>query len=56
VTLDPALLELIVCPDSKGALVLEQHSEELRCLGCGLIYSTADGFPALLVHEARRAD
>jgi uncharacterized protein YbaR (Trm112 family) len=56
VNIDPMLLEVIVCPDCKGALEVREAEEELRCVACGLIYSTADGFPALLVDEARRSE
>lgn len=54
--IDPVLLELIVCPDCKGALEVHEAEEELRCVACGLIYPMSDGFPALLVDEARRGE
>ncbi len=54
--IDPVLLEVIVCPDCKGALEVREAEEELRCVSCGLIYSTVDGIPALLVDEARRGE
>jgi len=50
--LDPALLEIIVCPACRGDLAVD--AEELRCLGCGLIYPVRDGIPVLLVDEARK--
>jgi len=50
--LDPALLEIIVCPDCRSTLSAE--GEELVCTGCGLAYPVRDDIPVLLVDEARR--
>ncbi len=50
--LDPALLEILVCPDCRAALRVE--GEELVCTGCGLAYPVRDDIPVLLVDEARR--
>ncbi len=50
--LDPALLDIIVCPDCHGAL--EVTGEELVCTKCGLAYPVRDDIPVLLVDEARR--
>lgn len=52
--LDPALLEIIVCPDCHGDLGVA--GEELVCAGCGLAYPVIDDIPVLLVDEARRPD
>ncbi|MEJ7833466.1 MAG: Trm112 family protein [Nocardioides sp.] len=55
-TIDPDLLEIIVCPDCRGALVLTAHEgkDELVCQSCGLAYPIRDDIPVLLVDEARR--
>jgi len=55
-TIDPGLLEIIVCPDCHGALaVVENAAEtELVCQACGLAYPVRDDIPVLLVDEARR--
>jgi hypothetical protein len=50
--LDPALLDIIVCPSCRAALVVE--GEELVCTGCGLAYPVRDDIPVLLVDEARK--
>jgi len=50
--LDPALLDIIVCPDCRGDLVAT--GEELVCQSCGLAYPVRDDIPVLLVDEARR--
>ncbi len=50
--IDPALLEIIVCPDCHGDLAVT--GEELVCQGCGLAYPVRNDIPVLLVDEARR--
>jgi uncharacterized protein YbaR (Trm112 family) len=54
--IDPALLEIIVCPDCRGelALVARGAASELVCQSCGLAYPVRDDIPVLLVDEARR--
>ena len=54
--LDPALLDIIVCPACHGALTVEQDVNELVCTGCGLAYPVRDDIPVLLVGEARKPD
>ncbi|MGI8701826.1 MAG: Trm112 family protein [Nocardioidaceae bacterium] len=54
--LDPVLLEILVCPDCKGALTVDQDHDELVCSSCGLIYPVRDDIPILLVDEARRPE
>ena len=52
--LDPALLEIIVCPDCRGALAVDEAASELVCTSCGLAYPVRDDIPVLLVDEARK--
>jgi uncharacterized protein YbaR (Trm112 family) len=54
--LDPALLDIIVCPDCRGALAVDEDRSELVCTACGLAYPVRDDIPVLLVDEARRPD
>lgn len=54
--LDPVLLEILVCPDCKGSLTVDERHEELICNECGLIYPVRHGIPVMLVDEARRPD
>jgi uncharacterized protein YbaR (Trm112 family) len=54
--LDPALLDLIVCPDCRGALAVDDEASELVCTACGLAYPVRDHIPVLLVDEARRPE
>lgn len=58
--LDPALLEIIVCPQCHGELVAQQETTfegadgELVCQGsCGYAYPVKDAIAVLLVDEAR---
>ncbi|MDH6121921.1 MULTISPECIES: Trm112 family protein [unclassified Kitasatospora] len=57
-TLEPFLLEILVCPSCHAALREETAADqpELTCTGadCGLAYPIRDGIPVLLVDEARR--
>ena len=52
--LNPALLEIIVCPDCHGKLAQDDEAQELVCTSCGLAYPVRDDIPVLLVDEARR--
>lgn len=52
--LDPVLLDILVCPDCKGSLTVDDEHEELDCNQCGLIYPVRDDIPVMLVDEARR--
>ena len=54
--LDPALLEIIVCPDCHGALAVDEAANELVCTSCGLAYPVHDDIPVLLVDEARKPE
>ncbi|MDX6298645.1 MAG: uncharacterized protein QOI51_2502 [Nocardioidaceae bacterium] len=54
--LDPVLLEILVCPDCKGSLTVDQDHDELICNSCGLIYPVRDDIPIMLVEEARRPE
>jgi len=52
--LDPALLDILVCPDCRSPLAVDEEASELVCTGCGLAYPVRDDIPVLLVDEARR--
>ncbi len=59
--IDPRLLEIVVCPDCRSSLVVEESAVRagthgLRCQGCGLLYPVRDSIPVLLVDEASRTD
>jgi uncharacterized protein YbaR (Trm112 family) len=54
VELDPHMLELLVCPLSKGPLVWDAEKSELRSRLARLAYPVRDGIPILLPSEARQ--
>ena len=51
-TLDDALLEILVCPKCKGELEYREDEEALLCHACELRYPVEDGIPVMLVDEA----
>ncbi|MDP9837388.1 uncharacterized protein YbaR (Trm112 family) [Neorhizobium huautlense] len=53
---DPKLLELLVCPLSKGRLVFQRDTNELVSEGARLAYPIRDGIPIMLVSEARKLE
>ncbi|MAR57135.1 MAG: hypothetical protein CMM93_08140 [Rickettsiales bacterium] len=55
-TLDPALIEMLVCPVSKGALQYDAGAQELVCAESKLAYPVRDGIPVMLPEEARKLD
>ncbi len=54
--LDPALLDIIVCPDCHGGLAVDDTAQELVCTSCGLAYPVRVDIPVLLVDEARKPE
>ena len=55
-TVDPKLLEILVCPLTKGPLSYDAAAQELISEQAGLAYPIRDGIPIMLVEEARRLD
>lgn len=53
-TIDPALLALLVCPVDRSPLHPDDSDQELICKGCGLAYPVRDGVPVVLTDHARR--
>jgi uncharacterized protein len=51
--LDPKLLEILVCPLTKGPLRYDRAAQELISDKAGLAYPIRDGIPIMLVDEAR---
>jgi uncharacterized protein YbaR (Trm112 family) len=54
--IDPALLEILACPQCRSPLRVDDAAAELVCTSeeCGLAYPVRDDIPVLLVDEARR--
>lgn len=51
--IDSRLLEILVCPVSRGALVYRRELNELWCRQSSLAYPVRDGIPVMLEDEAR---
>lgn len=51
--MDTKLLELLVCPVTKGPLDYNRERQELISRSARLAYSVREGIPVLLEHEAR---
>ncbi|QBK06502.1 Trm112 family protein [Hylemonella gracilis] len=51
--MDTRLLELLVCPVTKGPLEYDRDKQELRSRSARLAYPIRDGIPVLLESEAR---
>jgi uncharacterized protein len=51
--MDIKLLELLVCPVTKGPLTFDRERQELISRSARLAYPVRDGIPILLEHEAR---
>jgi len=51
--MDTRLLELLVCPVTKGPLEYNREKQELVSRSARLAYPVRDGIPVLLENEAR---
>lgn len=51
--MDTRLLELLVCPVTKGPLAFDREKQELISRSARLAYPVRDGIPVLLENEAR---
>lgn len=51
---DPKLLEILVCPMTRGPLSYDRERQELVSRQAGLAYPVRDGIPIMLVDEARQ--
>lgn len=54
--LDPRLLEILVCPLTKGRLDYDREKQELISPSAKLAYPIRDGIPIMLPEEARPLD
>jgi hypothetical protein len=50
---DPRLLEVLVCPLTKGPLIYDRAAGELISRSARLAYPVRDGVPVMLPDEAR---
>ena len=54
--IDPKMLEILVCPVTKGPLEYDAEAQELISRQAGLAYQIRDGIPIMLADEARPLD
>ena len=52
--MDPKLLEMLVCPVTKGPLIYDRERGELVSRSARLAYPIRDGIPVMLEEEARK--
>ncbi len=52
--IDPALLEILVCPVTKQPLYWDKDAQELVSKAAGLAYPVRKGIPIMLLEEARK--
>lgn len=53
---DPRLLEILVCPVTRGPLTYDRDKGELVSKGAKLAYPIRDGVPIMLPEEARELE
>jgi uncharacterized protein YbaR (Trm112 family) len=54
--IDLKLLEILVCPITKGPLKYDKNKSELISEKAGLAFPIEDGIPIMLVDKARHID
>jgi uncharacterized protein YbaR (Trm112 family) len=55
-SVDPRLLEVLVCPLTKAPLEYDRTANELISRKAGLAYPIRDGIPIMLPEEARKLE
>jgi uncharacterized protein YbaR (Trm112 family) len=55
-SIDPRLLEILVCPVTKGPLEYDAERQELISRKAKLAFPIRDGIPIMLADEARQLD
>ena len=51
---DESLLDIIVCPVTKGKLIFDKENNELLSKEANLAFPIKEGIPILLIEEARK--
>jgi uncharacterized protein len=55
-SIDPKLLEILVCPLTKSTLEYDAEKQELISRAAKLAYPIRDGIPIMLPEEARKIE
>ena len=53
-TLDPELLDILVCPNDRGDIQVLEQEQVIVCQKCGYRYPIRDGIPVMLIDEAEK--
>lgn len=53
-SVNPKLLEILVCPLTKNTLIYDAKAQELISEKAKLAYPIRDGIPIMLIEEARQ--
>lgn len=56
VSVDPRLLEILVCPVTRGRLTYDRERNELVSPGAKLAFPIREGVPIMLIEDARRLE
>ena len=51
-SVDKELLEILACPNDRGAVEYRETEEVIVCLKCGYRYPVRDCIPVMLIDEA----
>ena len=54
--MDTKLLQILVCPVTKGPLIYDKKANELISKSARLAYPIRDGIPVMLEDEARKLE
>jgi uncharacterized protein YbaR (Trm112 family) len=55
-TINPELLEILVCPKCKGQIHLDRSQNNIICDNCRLKYEIRDDIPIMLIEQAQSLD
>jgi uncharacterized protein YbaR (Trm112 family) len=53
-TLSPQLLEILACPQCKGAVTADEQHTQIICKTCKIAFPVRDDIPVMLIDEAVR--
>ncbi len=53
-SLDPELLQILVCPNDRGEVEYREDERVIVCRSCGYRYPVRDGIPVMLIDEAEK--
>lgn len=53
-TLSQQLLDILACPQCKGAVVADEQHRQIICKACKIAYPVRDDIPVMLIDEAVR--